>query len=181
MRWVYREVTQGSHNSNSPLVLELLWRDYFRFMFKKHGKQFFNSEVIGDVISEQTPSQDELFEQWKSGTTGVPYIDASMHQLNATGYMDNYNRQIVAGFLINELKVDWTKGAAYFEEKLVDYSPASNMGNWAFVAGINNDPRDNRYFVGTKQVAELDTQSQFISTWQPVFEDGDSLSPVVPI
>ncbi|WP_426668986.1 DASH family cryptochrome [Mucilaginibacter sp. McL0603] len=177
MRWVYREVTQGSHNSNSPLVLELLWRDYFRFMFKKHGKQFFSSEEITDVTS----AQDELFEQWKSGTTGVPYIDASMHQLNATGYMDNYNRQIVAGFLINELKVNWTKGAAYFEEKLIDYSPASNMGNWAFVAGINNDPRDSRYFVGTKQVAELDTQSQFISTWQPIFEDGDSLSPVVPI
>ena len=177
MRWVYREVTQGSHNSNSPLVLELLWRDYFRFMFKKHGKQFFSTEEILNATS----AQDELFELWKSGTTGVPYIDASMHQLNATGYIDNYNRQIVAGFLINELNVDWTKGAAYFEEKLVDYSPASNMGNWAFVAGINNDPRDNRYFVGTKQVAELDTQSQFISTWQPVFEDGDSLSPVVPI
>jgi deoxyribodipyrimidine photo-lyase len=178
MRWVYREVTQGSHNSNSPLVLELLWRDYFRFMFKKHGKQFFSPEEAGDATS----AENELFEQWKSGTTGVPYIDASMHQLNATGYMDNYNRQIVAGFLINELKVDWTKGAAYFEEKLVDYSPASNLGNWAFVAGINNDPRDNRYFVGTKQVAELDTLSQFISTWQPVvFEDGDSLSPVIPI
>jgi deoxyribodipyrimidine photo-lyase len=178
MRWVYREVTQGSHNSNSPLVLELLWRDYFRFMFKKHGKQFFSPE---EVINEAS-GQNELFEQWKSGNTGVPYVDASMHQLNATGHMHNYNRQIVAGFLINELKVDWTKGAAYFEDKLIDYSPASNMGNWAFVAGINNDARDNRYFIGTKQVTELDTQSQFISTWLPVvFEDGDSLSPVVPI
>lgn len=178
MRWVYREVTQGSHNSNSPLVLELLWRDYFRFMFKKHGKQFFNPEEAADATS----AENELFEQWKSGNTGVPYVDASMHQLNATGYMHNYNRQIVAGFLINELKVDWTKGAAYFEDKLIDYSPASNIGNWAFVAGINNDARDNRYFIGTKQVTELDTQSQFISIWLPVvFEDGDSLSPAVPI
>jgi deoxyribodipyrimidine photo-lyase len=178
MRWVYREVTQGSHNSNSPLVLELLWRDYFRFMFKKHGKQFFTAEEALSAI----PAQSEIFEQWKSGATGVPYIDASMHQLNATGYMDNYNRQIVAGFLINELKVDWTKGAAYFEEKLIDYSPASNLGNWAFVAGINNDPRDSRYFVGAKQVGELDTLSQFINTWHPVvFEDGDSLLPVIPV
>jgi deoxyribodipyrimidine photo-lyase len=180
MRWVYREVTHGSHNSNSQLILELLWRDYFRFMFKKHGKQF-SSERLKDEAHELAPNQEELFENWKTGNTGVPYIDASMHQLNATGYIANNNRQIVAGFLTNQLKVDWTKGAAYFEEKLIDYSPASNLGNWAFVAGEEKDPRDSRYFLGSKQTTELETQSSFISTWLPdVYEDSDSLVPEVP-
>jgi len=39
---------------------------------------------------------------------------------------------------VRDLNVDWTKGAAYFEEKLIDYSPASNWGNWAFIAGVND-------------------------------------------
>jgi deoxyribodipyrimidine photo-lyase len=149
-------------------------------MFKKHGKQF-SAERLRDEEKQLASNQDELLEKWETGTTGVPYIDASMHQLNATGYIGNHNRQIVAEFLTSQLKVDWTKGADYFEEKLIDYSPASNQGNWAFVASEEKDPRDSRYFLGAKQAAELETNSPFISTWLPdVYEDSDSLVPEVP-
>ena len=167
MRWVYREVTHGSHNSNSPLVLELLWRDYFRFMFKKHGKQFYSAERFKDIADDLSSNQEELFDKWKTGNIGVPFVDASMRQLNTTGYIANDNRQAVAVYLAHELKVDWRMGAAYFEEKLIDYSPASNLGNWAFVAGVEHDPKDTRYFLSPKQISELDSQTQYISTWLP--------------
>jgi len=36
---------------------------------------------------------------------------------------------------VNDLGVNWKAGAAYFEEKLIDYSPASNWGNWTYIAG----------------------------------------------
>ena len=167
MRWVYREVTHGSHNSSSPLVLELLWRDYFRFMFKKHGKQFYSAERFKDIADDISPNQEELFDKWKTGNTGIPFVDASMRQLNATGYIPNDKRQAVAVYLAHELKVDWRMGAAYFEEKLIDYSPASNLGNWAFVAGVEHDPKDTRYFLSPKQISDLDSQTQYISTWLP--------------
>jgi deoxyribodipyrimidine photo-lyase len=175
-RMVYHEAMKhvnGGHPSNSPLILELLWRDYFRFMFKKHGRQFFNAEGFKTEAPELAANHDELFEQWKKGQTGVPYIDAVMHELNATGYISNQNRQIVAAFLIDQLKADWTKGAAWFEEKLIDHSPASNWGNWAFIAGVANDTRDNRYFTGVKQAENLETESDFINTWLP--EDSSNL------
>jgi len=167
MRWVYREVTHGSHSSNSPLVLELLWRDYFRFMFKKHGKQFYSAERFKETTDDLASNQEELFEKWKTGNTGISFVDASMRQLNATGYIPNDNRQAVAVYLAHELTVDWRKGAAYFEEKLIDYSPASNLGNWAFVAGVEHDPKDTRYFLSPKQIGELELQTQYISTWLP--------------
>ena len=129
-------------NHNDPLITELLWRDYFRFMFKKHGQKF----IAPIDKQEVAPNQDELFEKWKKGETGTPLIDAIMHELNATGYINNYSRQAVAGYLVNTLKADWTKGAQFFEQKLIDYSPASNWGNWAFIAGINNDSKDSKYF-----------------------------------
>lgn len=169
MRWVYRQVTHRNPNSNSPLVLELLWRDYFRFMFKKHGKQFYSAERFKDIADELAVNQEELFEKWKTGNTGVPFVDASMRQLNATGYIPNDNRQAVAVYLAHELKVDWRMGAAYFEEKLIDYSPASNLGNWAFVAGVEHDPKDTRYFLSPKQISELDSQTQYISGWLPKY------------
>jgi len=167
LRQVYWEVlkTGNFQHNNGPLILELLWRDYFRFMFKKHGQKFIAAK--NEDVSDFDENQDELFDKWKSGTTGTPLVDAIMHELNATGYINNYSRQITAGYLVNTLKVDWTKGASYFEEKLIDYSPASNWGNWAFIAGIGNDPRDSRYFNIARQTTELESKGDFIDTWLP--------------
>jgi deoxyribodipyrimidine photo-lyase len=169
MRQVYWAVVKYEQANNvhhtGMLELELLWRDYFRFMFKKHGKQYFTA----DEQAENTSAEKQaLFERWKTGNTGIPFIDASMHKLNATGYISNFSRQMVAGYLVRDLEVDWKKGAAYFEERLIDYSPASNWGNWAFVAGLGHDPRDNKYFNIAKQASELDTNSEFINTWLPI-------------
>ncbi|QXV65361.1 DASH family cryptochrome [Mucilaginibacter achroorhodeus] len=174
-RQVYWEVLNHQKENNlqnaDPLMLELLWRDYFRFMFKKHGQQFFRSEGFGSA-PDIADNQDELFERWKNGQTGEPYIDAAMHQLNATGYLSNYARQAVAAYLIKDLQVDWTKGALYFEETLIDYSPASNWGNWAFMAGVGNDTKSNRFFNAAKSAQSDD---DYISTWAPA-ADGISTS-----
>jgi deoxyribodipyrimidine photo-lyase len=176
LRQVYWAVTkhqQSAHtNQYNSVLLDLLWRDYFRFMFKKHGQKFIAAKVNSDKTTELAVNQDELFEAWKNGETGIPLVDATMHELNATGYINNYGRQIVAGFLVNDLKVDWTKGAAYFEEKLIDYSPASNWGNWAFIAGVN-DARESRYNMASKSAVELETKSEFIDMWLPVLKDID--------
>jgi len=95
-----------------------------------------------------------------------------MHELNATGYICNQCRQIVASYLVHDLHADWTRGAAYFEEKLIDYSPASNWGNWAFVAGIN-DAKESKYVIATLQ--PKDAVSDFVNTWQhaTIDEAGD--------
>ena len=168
LRQVYWEVMKhGSLALGTPLILELLWRDYFRFMFKKYGKQFFKPEGFKSEGPEIALNQGELFEKWKAGHTDVPFVDAAMHELNATGYISNYARQMIAAYLVNALKVDWTRGARYFEEKLIDYSPASNWGNWAFIAGVGNDTRDNRYFAYSKMADQMETESSFISTWLP--------------
>jgi deoxyribodipyrimidine photo-lyase len=141
-------------------------------MFKKHGQKFIAAKDPAETTTPNAANQDELFENWKSGETGVPMIDAIMHELNATGYISNNNRKIIAGFLVNALNVDWTKGAAYFEEKLIDYSPASNWGNWAFVAGIN-DARESRYTIPVKTGSKLETQSEYIATWLPLLNNAD--------
>lgn len=171
-RQVYWEVQKYGSNGNL-LKLELLWRDYFRFMFKKHGQKFIKAkdEAQGTDLA---PDADLLLQKWKNGETGVPLIDAAMHELNATGYISNQNRQVVAGYLVNTLKADWVQGAAYFEEKLIDYSPASNWGNWAFIAGVN-DAKESKYAIVTKLPKELEAKTDFVNTWQPssIDEAGD--------
>ena len=83
----------------------------------------------------------QRFAKWCKGETPFPLVNACMHQLNATGYMSNRGRQIVASCLVNELALDWRFGAAYFQQQLIDYDVASNWGNWQYIAGVGADPR----------------------------------------
>lgn len=169
-RAVYWEVKRyekerGENDSTYWLIFELLWRDYFRFMFKKHGTSFFMEEGFKAKSQNFAANQEALFTKWKNAETGVPFVDANMKELNLTGFMSNRGRQNVASYLINDLKVNWTWGAYYFEEKLIDYSPASNWGNWAYIAGVGNDPRENRYFNIEKQAAEYDPKGEYVQLW----------------
>ena len=126
------------------LVLNLLWRDYYRFMFKKHGNQFFQTGGMTGIPPETIADDRKAFEQWRTGKTGNPVVDCSMKMLNETGYLPYIQRVIVASYLIYHLKVNWLKGAAWFEEKLLDYGPASNYGSWAHAAGVGSSIKDNK-------------------------------------
>lgn len=126
------------------VILKLLWRDYYRFMFKKHGNQFFQEGGMTGVPPETIADDQKLFDQWKTGNTGHPIVDSSMKTLNDTGYITHHQRVIVATYLIYQLKVNWLKGAAWFEEKLLDYGPASNYGSWAHAAGVGSSVKDNK-------------------------------------
>ncbi len=154
-----------ANDSTYWLIFELLWRDYFRFMFKKHGTSYFMEEGFKGEKPDIAANQEVLFEKWKNAETGIPFIDANMKELNLTGFMSNRGRQNVASYLVKDLKVNWTWGAAYFEEKLIDYNPASNWGNWAYVAGVGNDPRENRHFNIEKQAQDYDAKGEYRKLW----------------
>ena len=62
--------------------------------------------------------------------------------------------------------MDWRIGAAYFESQLIDYDVASNYGNWMYIAGVGNDPRD-RYFNIISQAKRYDANGHYIKLWIP--------------
>ena len=101
----------------------------------------------------------------------MPLVDANMRELAATGFMSNRGRQVVASYLINDLQQDWRHGAAWFEEHLIDYDPASNWGNWAYLAGVGNDPRQNRVFNALRQARTYDPDAQYVTLWLPELRD----------
>jgi deoxyribodipyrimidine photo-lyase len=163
-RKVYWAVKNAEHkfgtNSNfSHLILGLLWRDYFRFMFKKHNISFF-SEVQPDDIKHDFTAEEYVLQLqlWKDAKTGHGLVDKYMTELNETGFITHAGRLLVATFLIYILKLNWIDGAAYFEETLIDYAPASNLGNWANVAIGGKDPRSKNTFDLDKQIKMLDLE-----------------------
>jgi deoxyribodipyrimidine photo-lyase len=160
-----KEVT--SNDSTYWLYFELLWRDYFRLVGKKYGNDIFKEHGINGQAGKEKSYDISLFELWKFGKTGIPFIDANMRELNATGYMSNRGRQNVASFLVNDLKLPWLMGAEYFESMLLDYDPCSNYGNWCYIAGVGNDPRENRYFNILGQARRYDSEGEYVKYWLP--------------
>ncbi len=156
----------GSNESTYWLVFELLWRDFFRFMFKKHHHKFFLQYGIQTKQAHQKISlNEELLNRWINGETESDFVNANMIELKYTGFMSNRGRQNVASYLCNDLKLDWRYGAAYFEQQLIDYDVCSNWGNWAYVAGVGNDPRKDRYFNVVKQANDYDKEGVYRKLW----------------
>ncbi|MCS6989661.1 MAG: DASH family cryptochrome, partial [Chloroherpetonaceae bacterium] len=160
------EQERVSNESTYWLVFELLWRDYFRFLSLKCGNRIFKKRGIKNQPVDLR--QDEAtFRAWAEGRTGVPFIDANMRELSATGFMSNRGRQNVASFLVKDLKIDWRMGAEWFESLLIDYDVASNYGNWNYVAGVGNDPREDRYFNPIRQATMYDPNGDYVRHWIP--------------
>jgi len=169
-RTIYQEIKRyenenDANDSTYWLVFELLWRDFFRFMFKKYQTKFFlYSGIKSDTVNSKALNE-KLLSQWINGTTDSDFINANMIELKQTGFMSNRGRQNVASYFCNELNLDWRIGAAYFESQLIDYDVCSNWGNWAYLAGVGNDPRKHRYFNIEKQAKEYDKDSTFRNLW----------------
>ena len=160
------ESRYGRNESTYWIFFELLWRDYFYCIARKHGSKLFRP---GGIRNLPIPwRQDEkAFDAWRTGNTGYPLVDACMRQLAQTGFMSNRGRQIVASFLTKNLELDWRPGAEWFESLLIDYDVASNYGNWNYCAGVGNDSRGFRYFDVAKQASEYDPRGEFVSKYVP--------------
>lgn len=152
------------------IFFELLWRDFFRLMAKKYGKKIFLKGGLRSEKNQNLINDKQIFQIWADGRTGIPFIDANMRELKLTGFMSNRGRQNVASFLVNDLKVNWQLGAEYFESQLIDYDAASNWGNWNYLAGVGNDPREDRYFNILNQAKQYDPNGDYVRYWLPELE-----------
>ena len=168
-REIYTEIKRFEHQVTSNestywLYFELLWREYFQWVARKYGRDLFLQGGLQPAKPKKN-FRNKHFEMWKNGTTGDPLVDANMRELAATGFMSNRGRQNVASYLVHDLHLDWRYGAAWFEAMLVDHDPASNYGNWLYIAGVGNDPRPFRKFNTDFQVERYDPQREYVNTW----------------
>ncbi|MDX5326732.1 MAG: DASH family cryptochrome [Bacteroidota bacterium] len=156
------EEAEGATESTYWMIFELLWRDFFKFAFLKYGPKLFQPKGIGNRMPPL--AHDERFDLWCEGKTGDDLVDANMIELQRTGFMSNRGRQNVASYLVHDLEQDWRLGASWMEYLLIDHDPASNWGNWAYVAGVGHDPR-NRKFNTQLQSERYDPDMAYRRTW----------------
>lgn len=167
-----RKLVNWAARKNDVFLSELIWREFFMqilYHFPKVVQHNFKSAYDG--IEWRNDQAD--FQRWCSGTTGYPMVDAGMRELNATGYMHNRVRMVVASFLCKHLLLPWQWGEAYFAQKLLDYDLSANVGNWQWAAGTGCDAAPYfRVFNPDIQLQKFDAKGLYIRKWIPEFDLG---------
>ena len=149
---------------------ELSWREQnYHLLYYNPDLPTENYKSVPNAIEWRDAPED--FEAWKRGETGYPLVDAGMRQLREEGYVHNRPRQVVASFLTKHLLVDWRKGRQHFAAQLVDHDPASNAGNWQWIASTGTDSVDVRIFDPVAQLSKYDSGAAYVTEYVPELRD----------
>ena len=174
-----RKLALIAHEQNETYLNELIWRDFYQmiiFHFPKSAENSFKAQY-DKIIWEKN---EVHFDAWCTGKTGYPIVDAGMRELNATGFMHNRVRMVVASFLTKHLLLDWRLGAAYFAEKLLDFELASNCGGWQWAAGSGCDAAPYfRVFNPQAQQEKFDKSFEYIKKWVPEYGTSSYPEPII--
>ncbi len=174
-----RQLAKQALESSETFLNELIWREFFQMIlwhFPNVVTACFKPQY------EMVPWRNDpaAFQAWCDGRTGYPLVDAGMRELNATGFMHNRVRMVVASFLCKHLLIDWRWGEAYFASKLLDYELASNNGNWQWAAGTGCDAAPYfRIFNPESQAKKFDPKEQYIKKWVPEIGRAAYPEPIV--
>lgn len=165
-REVYHAIS-GSLGMHHALMRQIHWREFF-FHILYHFPHVTSGPFRGKYSRIRWSCDKNHLEAWKNGRTGFPIVDAGMRQMNKTGFMHNRVRMIAASFLVKDLRIDWKVGERYFAEKLADYDPAVNNGNWQWAASTGCDAQPwFRIFNPWLQQRKFDVHCRYILRWVP--------------
>ncbi|WP_187986513.1 cryptochrome/photolyase family protein [Listeria marthii] len=155
------EATEG----RATFEKELCWRDFYNMIYVSFPDQK-NEPIQENYRYIEWENSRAFFKCWQEGQTGFPLVDAAMRQLKETGWMHNRLRMITASFLTKDLLIDWRFGEKYFQQMLIDYDPASNIGGWQWAASTGTDAVPYfRIFNPTTQSEKFDPTGKFIRTY----------------
>jgi deoxyribodipyrimidine photo-lyase len=174
-----RKLATVARAKNETWLNELIWRDFYHMIlwhFPHVAERAFKPAY--DHI--QWRNHPEEFGAWCNGQTGYPLVDAGMRELNATGFMHNRVRMVVASFLTKHLLIDWRWGEHYFAKKLLDFDLAANNGGWQWAAGSGCDAAPYfRVFNPLLQTEKFDPEQAYIKKWVPELGTAAYPPPIV--
>lgn len=158
-----------SSNGARVFLSEIGWREFAHhllFHFPHTPSQPLRAEFAKFPWAEDAGGKK--LRAWQRGLTGYPIVDAGMRQLWHTGWMHNRVRMVVASFLVKHLRLNWTHGAAWFWDTLVDADLASNTLGWQWSAGCGADAAPYfRVFAPVLQGVKFDSDGDYVRRWVP--------------
>ena len=109
-------------------------------------------------------------EAWKTGTTGIPFIDACMRCLVNTGYLNFRMRAMVVSFFTHNLWQPWQDASKFLSRMFLDFEPGIHFPQLQMQAG-ETGVNTLRIYNPIKNGKEHDPEAVFITKWLPELKD----------
>lgn len=144
----------------------LAWRDHF--MQKLEDEPALEYRAMHPACEDLRPKIPDTarLEAWAKGETGLPFVDACMRYVAATGWLNFRMRAMVTAVASYHLWLDWRASGQVLARLFTDYEPGIHWPQVQMQSGTTG-MNTVRIYNPVKQGADQDPQGVFTRRWVP--------------
>lgn len=144
----------------------LAWRDHF--IQKLEDMPDLDQRAMHSGYEGLRPrgSYPDRLAAFADGQTGVPFVDAGMRCLRATGWINFRARAMLMSFAAYHLWLNWRDVGEILAQYFIDYEPGIHWSQVQMQAGVTG-MNTFRIYNPMKQGVDQDSNGQFTRHWVP--------------
>ncbi len=154
----------GWAGSLKSFQARLAWRDHF--MQKLEDEPALEFRCLHPAYAGLRGDDRVRREAWEKGETGIPFVDACMRYLNATGWLNFRMRSMLMAVASYHLWLDWRQTGLHLARRFTDYEPGVHWSQTQMQSGTTG-MNTVRIYNPVKQGRDQDPEGTFTRRWVP--------------